>query len=193
VTSGVLRRAAWATGILIFAGIIVLAVDWGIAARRALLDDRIVKELQIQVKESAAVAPKLEAEQKRITDARRARRTRDRAIAWSLAVCAAIFLASMKRLTALGGRKPVEMSTIVAVRAATGKKLKVKGKGRGAPTEHYRINDNCIGCTLCAQVCPVKAIAYRPYEQHEVDDALCLRCDICKRVCQDEAVEVVEG
>lgn len=55
----------------------------------------------------------------------------------------------------------------------------------------YRINDKCIGCTLCAQVCPVGAIEYRPHERHTIDDALCTRCDMCRRACQDDAVEVV--
>jgi NADH-quinone oxidoreductase subunit F len=62
--------------------------------------------------------------------------------------------------------------------------------GRCAALIHYRINENCIGCTLCAQACPVAAIAWRPYERHVVDDALCTRCDMCRQVCQDDAVEV---
>lgn len=62
--------------------------------------------------------------------------------------------------------------------------------GRCPALIHYRINDNCIGCTLCAQACPVGAIAYTPYERHMVNDVQCTRCDMCRQVCRDEAVEV---
>jgi NADH-quinone oxidoreductase subunit F len=63
--------------------------------------------------------------------------------------------------------------------------------GRCPALIRYRITDNCIGCTLCAQACPVGAIQRRPYEKHEIDDGLCTRCDECRKVCQDDAVEVV--
>ncbi len=62
--------------------------------------------------------------------------------------------------------------------------------GRCPALIHYRVNERCTGCTLCAQACPVGAIAYRPYERHVIDDARCTRCDMCVQVCQDAAVEV---
>jgi NADH-quinone oxidoreductase subunit F len=63
--------------------------------------------------------------------------------------------------------------------------------GRCPALIHYRVTDNCIGCTLCAQACPVGAIAYRPYEIHKIDDGLCTRCDMCRQACKDDAIEVL--
>ena len=63
--------------------------------------------------------------------------------------------------------------------------------GRCPALIRYRVTDNCIGCTLCAQACPVGAIAYRPYEKHAVDDRLCTRCDMCRQACKDDAIEVL--
>jgi len=63
--------------------------------------------------------------------------------------------------------------------------------GRCPALIRYRVTDNCIGCTLCAQACPVGAIAYRPHEKHEVDERLCTRCDMCRQACQDDAIEVI--
>lgn len=56
----------------------------------------------------------------------------------------------------------------------------------------YRITDECIGCTRCAQNCPADAIEMKPYEQHEIDDEKCIRCDTCRQVCPVDAI-VVEG
>jgi NADH-quinone oxidoreductase subunit F len=61
------------------------------------------------------------------------------------------------------------------------------------PLVHYTINQKCIGCTKCAQDCPVDAIAVTPFEVHAIDDALCTRCDACRRVCPVEAVKLSTG
>jgi NADH-quinone oxidoreductase subunit F len=55
----------------------------------------------------------------------------------------------------------------------------------------YTITDRCTGCTKCFQECPVNAIAFKPYEKHEIDQALCTKCDNCRLVCPETAVELV--
>ncbi len=55
---------------------------------------------------------------------------------------------------------------------------------------HYRITDDCIGCTKCAQVCPADAIAMQPYQKHEIDDEKCVRCGGCRDICPVAAVRV---
>jgi ferredoxin len=54
----------------------------------------------------------------------------------------------------------------------------------------YRITEECIGCTRCAQRCPADAIAFAPYRRHEIDPERCTRCDTCRSVCPVDAVVV---
>ena len=52
----------------------------------------------------------------------------------------------------------------------------------------YIINDNCIGCTKCAQACPSEAILTIPHEKHEIIQDMCIKCDACKQICPTGAV-----
>lgn len=62
--------------------------------------------------------------------------------------------------------------------------------GRCTSLIHYRVEDGCIGCTKCAQACPVGAIEMRPLEVHEIDDEKCVRCDACRTACPEEVISV---
>jgi NADH:ubiquinone oxidoreductase subunit F (NADH-binding)/NADH:ubiquinone oxidoreductase subunit E/Pyruvate/2-oxoacid:ferredoxin oxidoreductase delta subunit len=54
----------------------------------------------------------------------------------------------------------------------------------------YRVTDDCTGCTLCAQNCPVDAIPMTPYQRHEINQTLCTKCDSCRQVCPANAIEL---
>jgi NADH-quinone oxidoreductase subunit F len=62
--------------------------------------------------------------------------------------------------------------------------------GKCKPLISFHVTDDCIGCTLCAQACPVEAIAAKPYEVHEIDQEACIRCGGCQEVCPVDAVRV---
>jgi NADH-quinone oxidoreductase subunit F len=62
--------------------------------------------------------------------------------------------------------------------------------GKCAALIQYRVNDRCIGCTRCAQVCPVEAVLPTPYQRHAIDSAKCTRCDMCRQACPSGAIEV---
>jgi NADH:ubiquinone oxidoreductase subunit F (NADH-binding)/Pyruvate/2-oxoacid:ferredoxin oxidoreductase delta subunit len=62
--------------------------------------------------------------------------------------------------------------------------------GRCKDLISYSVNDNCIGCTICAQKCPVDAIPFTPHEKHSIDPEVCIRCDNCYQVCPSDAITV---
>ena len=55
----------------------------------------------------------------------------------------------------------------------------------------YGILDNCIGCTLCSQHCPVDAIPFAPHKIHVIDQEKCIKCDSCRQVCPKDSVKVL--
>jgi NADH-quinone oxidoreductase subunit F len=62
--------------------------------------------------------------------------------------------------------------------------------GRCKALTVFQITDTCIGCTRCAQRCPVEAITGDPYEKHVIDPEICVRCGTCREVCPTDSVRV---
>ncbi|MFC1514126.1 NADH-ubiquinone oxidoreductase-F iron-sulfur binding region domain-containing protein [candidate division KSB1 bacterium] len=55
----------------------------------------------------------------------------------------------------------------------------------------FSIDESCIGCTICAQKCPVDTIAITPYQKHVINQDKCEKCGNCKQVCPTESVMVL--
>jgi NADH:ubiquinone oxidoreductase subunit F (NADH-binding)/(2Fe-2S) ferredoxin/Pyruvate/2-oxoacid:ferredoxin oxidoreductase delta subunit len=58
------------------------------------------------------------------------------------------------------------------------------------PMLTFGINDNCIGCTACARVCPPKAITGERKEKHVIDQEKCIKCGACLDTCKFKAIDV---
>ncbi len=52
----------------------------------------------------------------------------------------------------------------------------------------YTVNDNCTGCTVCANSCPTNAISGEKKGKHVVDQDLCIKCGKCYTVCRFDAI-----
>ena len=52
--------------------------------------------------------------------------------------------------------------------------------------------DNCIGCTLCIQACPVDAILGASKHMHTVVRDECTGCELCVAPCPVDAIHMLE-
>ncbi len=93
-----MRRGVQGAAALIALCVLALTVDWGIARYKAPSDDARILALQNEVAEDASKAPVLEAEHKRITVARAARKARGNILAWVLIAACAVFITLVKQL-----------------------------------------------------------------------------------------------
>ena len=49
----------------------------------------------------------------------------------------------------------------------------------------------CIGCTLCLQACPVDAIVGAAKQMHSIIDSECTGCELCLKPCPVECIHMV--
>jgi len=92
-----IRRLTRISAGVIGALILLLLVDWAVATIRTSKDDKLVKALQEKVKNDASWAPKLAAEQKRVTGYRKSRKRRDNWAGNGLIAAAIVFLYCARR------------------------------------------------------------------------------------------------
>ncbi|MFO8025521.1 electron transport complex subunit RsxB [Thiohalophilus sp.] len=60
----------------------------------------------------------------------------------------------------------------------------------GGKTVVYIDENECIGCTLCIQACPVDAIVGAAKQMHTVIESECTGCDLCIEPCPVDCIHI---
>ncbi len=66
------------------------------------------------------------------------------------------------------------------------------GVAKPLPTVAFIREDECIGCTLCIQACPVDAILGARQQMHTVIADECTGCDLCVDPCPVDCIDMIE-
>jgi len=61
--------------------------------------------------------------------------------------------------------------------------------GRVLRTRPYLKKDMCVGCGICRDICPAKAIVIKN-KKAKIDRKACIRCFCCQEFCPKSAMKV---
>jgi electron transport complex protein RnfB len=83
-------------------------------------------------------------------------------------------------------------TVVLALADLLGKEPVAMEEGMEKPKAIAVIDDNeCIGCTLCLQACPVDAILGAAKQLHGIIASECTGCELCLKPCPVECIHMV--
>lgn len=82
-------------------------------------------------------------------------------------------------------------ATMVALADLLGRDPVALDEEEQVPSVAVIDEENCIGCTLCIQACPVDAILGAAKHMHTVIEPECTGCELCLEPCPVDCIDMV--